>query len=94
MNPPVTNVRMAEIAQALAATLAEHADGELVPGPFSGSDLQLCVKLSNGQMCSVLPDADLPALYEVVHFADAGDQMCDKLTLQGVLEQVHRLARR
>lgn len=82
----VHNERMAAVMQALARQ--GKADCELIPGPFAGSAPQLTLRLPDGRTGSVLPDADVGALYELVLHESAGDKLLDKLTLQGVLDAV------
>jgi hypothetical protein len=83
---------MAQVTRAVTAALGQSIDGELVPGPFAGSDMQLTVRLANGLQCSVLPDADMSALYEVVSFEAQGDVLHDKLSTQAVVECLARLS--
>ena len=81
---------MASIAQRLASIGGVNA--ELLPGPFAGSDMQLVISCLNKTRLSVMPDADVPALYEVVHFAAAGDKIFDKLTADAVVTKVSAVA--
>lgn len=84
-----SNTRMAQLAQAVLALPGVH--GELVPGPFRASELQLLVVVPGAGCLSVLPDLDTAALYEAVLPHAGGDRLWDKLTLQQVIDLVNRL---
>lgn len=85
-----TRTNMAEIARRIFSTLS-GASGELVPGPFDASDAQLALTLPNGVPVSVLPDIDVPAMYEMVRL-DTMILLGDKLTSDGVLDLLKREA--
>jgi hypothetical protein len=69
-----TRTSMAELARRIFSTLS-GTSGEIAPGPFEGSDAQLALTLPNGALVSVLPDVDVPAMYEIVRL--------DRMTLVG-----------
>lgn len=75
---------MAETARRVFSEI-DGCSGELVPGPFEDSDLQLSITLPNGLAVSVLPDIDVPALFEVVR-TDRFMLLGDKLSSDRVLE--------
>lgn len=75
---------MAEIASRIFSAF-DGVSGELVPGPFEDSDMQLSLTMPNGLAVSVLPDVDVPALYELVRM-DSFSLLGDKLSSDRVLE--------
>jgi hypothetical protein len=75
---------MAEIARRIFSAF-DGVSGELVPGPFEDSDMQLSLTTPNGLAVSVLPDVDVPALYELVRM-DSFSLLGDKLSSGRVLE--------
>jgi hypothetical protein len=75
---------MVEIARRIVSAF-EGVKGDLVPGPFEDSDMQLSLTMPNGLAVSVLPDVDVPALYEVVRM-DSFGLLGDKLSSDRVLE--------
>lgn len=79
-----TRTSMAEIARRIFSTLS-GTSGELVPVPFDGSDAQLALTLPNGAPISILPDVDVPAMYEIVRL-DAMALVGDKLTSDRVID--------
>ena len=79
-----TRTSMAEIARRIFSTLS-GTSGELVPGPFDGSDAQLALTLPNGALVSILPDVDVPAMYEIVRL-DTMALVGDKLTSDRVID--------
>lgn len=88
----LSNTRMAQVAQVVLAL--PDVRGDLLPGPFESSDMQLVIQLRGGGTLSVLPDLDTAALYEAVRYSDENeptDQLWDKLTLQGVIDLVNKL---
>jgi hypothetical protein len=86
----VKTTRMASVAMEIGKLAGVHS--ELVSGPFPGSDMQLMVKGSSGVSMSVMPDADMPGLFEIVVYAASGDELRDKLPLAKVVEVVERVA--
>jgi hypothetical protein len=76
--------RMAETARRVFSEI-DGVGGELVPGPFEDSDLQWSITLPNGLSVSVLPDVDVPALFEVVR-TDRFMLLGDKLSSDRVLD--------
>lgn len=79
-----TNSTMADATRRVFAALSGVA-GELIPGPFGDSDLQLSLRLSTDIPISVLPDADVPTLFEVVRL-DTSALLADKLTSDRLIE--------
>jgi len=75
---------MAEIARRIFSAF-DGISGGLVPGPFEDSDMQLSLTMPNGLAVSVLPDVDVPALYELVRM-DSFSLLGDKLSSDRVLE--------
>ena len=75
---------MADIARRIFGAF-DGVTGELVPGPFEDSDMQLSLTMPNGLAVSVLPDVDVPALYELVRM-DSFSLLGDKLSSDRVLE--------
>jgi hypothetical protein len=79
-----TRTSMAETARRIFSTLS-GTSGELVPVPFDGSDAQLALTLPNGAPISILPDVDVPAMYEIVRL-DTMALVGDKLTSDRVID--------
>jgi hypothetical protein len=81
-----TNRRMAEVYQRVSQLGA--MDCELLPGPFGESDMQLSIGMSNGVQLSVLPDSDVPAMFEVVRLDGPSPELTDKLSIDAVVDAV------
>jgi hypothetical protein len=79
-----TRIGMAELVRRIFTTLS-GTSGEFVPGPFDGSDAQLVLTLPNGALFSVLPDVDVPAMYEIVRL-ETMVLVGDKLTSSRVID--------
>ena len=79
-----TRTSMAELARRIFSTLS-GTSGEIVPGPFEGSDMQLALTLPNGALVSILPDVDVPAMYEIVRL-DRMTLVGDKLSSDRVID--------
>jgi hypothetical protein len=79
-----TRTGMAELARRIFVTLS-NTSGELTPGPFDASDAQLVLTMPNGALVSVLPDVDVPAMYEIVRL-DTMVLVGDKLTSDRVID--------
>ena len=85
-SPDAGRPSMSEIARRIFNAF-EGVSGELVPGSFEDSDMQLALTLPNGLALSVLPDVDVPALYELVRM-DVFSLLGDKLSSDRVLEML------
>jgi len=88
------NQKRARMALAMQrCSRLEGVRAELLPGVFSGSDLQLILECDGGIRLSILPDADLGALYELVRLdhADGMRLVGEKLSLDALVQTITHL---
>jgi hypothetical protein len=88
------NQKRARMALAMQrCSRLEGVRAELLPGVFSGSDLQLILECDGGIRLSILPDADLGALYELVRLdhADGMRLVAEKLSLDALVQAITKV---